>query len=1011
MLARFVGIDDYQDAGTRDLTGAVRDATAMWALFSDTVPSIDARLLANGAATAEAIRRALDDTLGAATPEDTVIVSFSGHGSRDNRLVAYDYDPRRRAETTIPMEEIAERFKRSRAKIALCVLDCCFSGGAPARVLEDSPVSRGPGDPLGAFAGKGRFLLAACKIDEEAWETPGGKGHGLLTDALLGVLRDAEGPVDLQAAVGRVMERVRAEAGRMGVEQTPVLVGEVEGGLMLPALRAGERFFDAFPERRGVRVGKGIDGLATFGIPQSVLAEWAARFPGGLNDLQLEAVNEHRVLDGRPLLVVAPTSSGKTFIGEMAAARAITEGRKAAFLLPYRALVNEKYEQFAELYGERTGMRVVRCTGDYLDQTEAFVRGKYDLALLTYEMFLNLAVGNPSLMNQLGLVVVDEAQFVADPNRGISLELLLTHLLAARERGIEPQLIALSTVIGGINDFETWLGTDKLITHERPVPLVEGVLDRGGTYQFMDSSGRVQTEQLLPPGVVVVRRDKPGAQDVIVPLVRKLVGDGEKAIVFRNRRGPAQGCAGYLARDLGLPAASGEISELPNLDLSAASADLKACLAGGTAFHNTNLSRDEKLVVERAFRDPRSNVRVLAATTTVAAGINTPASTVILAEQEFVGEDGRPFTVAEYKNMAGRAGRLGFNEEGKAIILAGTEHERKALFSRYVMGKLEEMKSSFDPGHLETWVLRLLAQIDRVPRRDVVRLLANTYGGYLATRRRPEWRFDMEARLEALMDRMLGLDLLEVEGDDVRLTLLGRAFGGSALSFESNMRLVELLQRVRPEELTAERLIAIVQALPESDGGYTPMMRRGQRETVRPREASLRYGPEPIRLLQQHARDAFDYYARCKRAAILWDWVAGVPTETIEQRYTTTPYQGRIGYGDVRKFADATRFHLRSAHQIASVMLVGQGPDEEAIEGLLKRLEVGIPADALGLLDIPASLSRGEYLALYGVGVRTADELWTLASDTLTQALGAPRASQLEASLPPRSAIPRAGRG
>lgn len=48
----------------------------------------------------------------------------------------------------------------------------------------------------------------------------------------------------------------------------------------------------------------------------------------------------------------------------------------------------------------------------------------------------------------------------------------------------------------------------------------------------------------------------------------------------------------------------------------------------------------------------RGGIHVLAATTTLAAGINTPASTVVLAENEFVGEDGRPFTVAEYKNMA-----------------------------------------------------------------------------------------------------------------------------------------------------------------------------------------------------------------------------------------------------------------------------------------------------------------------------------------------------------------------
>jgi len=108
-------------------------------------------------------------------------------------------------------------------------------------------------------------------------------------------------------------------------------------------------------------------------------------------------------------------------------------------------------------------MRVIRCTGDYVDQTRPFVGGKYDLALLTYEMFLNLAVSNPWVLNQIGLVVLDEAQFIADPNRGIVVELLLTYLITARERGIRPQLIALSAVIGEINDFDKWLLTFRII--------------------------------------------------------------------------------------------------------------------------------------------------------------------------------------------------------------------------------------------------------------------------------------------------------------------------------------------------------------------------------------------------------------------------------------------------------------------------------------------------------------------------------------------------------------------
>ena len=158
--------------------------------------------------------------------------------------------------------------------------------------------------------------------------------------------------------MGAVLERVRAEADRISVVQTPALFGYIEGGLVLPPIREGANFKSAFPKSVGFRVDGSIDALAVFGLPATVITEWKNKFASGLNSLQLEAVNEYRILDGDHLLVVAPTSSGKTFIGEMAAARAVVQGRKAVFLLPYRALVNEKYEQFDALYGA-TGMRVI----------------------------------------------------------------------------------------------------------------------------------------------------------------------------------------------------------------------------------------------------------------------------------------------------------------------------------------------------------------------------------------------------------------------------------------------------------------------------------------------------------------------------------------------------------------------------------------------------------------------------------------------------------------------------
>lgn len=198
---------------------------------------------------------------------------------------------------------------------------------------------------------------------------------------------------------------------------------------------------------------------------------------------------------------------------------------------------------------------------------------------------------------------------------------------------------------------------------------------------------------------------------------------------------------------------------------------------GGTAFHNTNLLRAEREAVEKGYRNAGGGIHALVATTTLAAGINTPASTVILAENEFVGEDGRPFTVAEYKNMAGRAGRLGYNETGKAIILADTPMERAQLFQKYVLGVPEDVKSSFQQRDLPTWTLRLLSQVRGVRASEIPGLLVNTFGGYSASRANPQWIAIVEHEVSALVDRLLQAGLAEREGELIHLTLLGRACG------------------------------------------------------------------------------------------------------------------------------------------------------------------------------------------------------------------------------------------
>ena len=1003
--AVFVGVNKHRDPAIPELGGARRDATALWALFTDTIEGLSARLLVDERARHAEVSVAILGALDAAREDDVVIVGFAGHGSPDGSLVLFDTNAADLAGTALPMAALADAFRRTKARAVLCILDCCFSGHAPARVLEMEARPRSAFALTGVY-GEGRILLAACAMTEAAWEQPG-TGHGLLTYATIEALTKTVGEtVSFPEVAGEIIRLTRVEAERIGVTQTPVFLGSVQGGLIFPVLRRGGNFVAAFPAVAVRQMSGSFAELVKHGFPPEIVDQWVAHFPQGLNSLQLKAVNDHGVLDGNSLLVVAPTSSGKTLIGEFAAIRAVVAGKKAVFLLPYRALVNEKFEDFSARFAP-AGLRVVRCSGDASDGVGPVLSGRYDLGFFTYEMFLNLALASPRLLNQLGLVVLDEGQFITDPTRGITVELIFALLLRARQRGIEPQLVVLSAVIGNLNNFDRWLDLALLTSRERPVPLIEGVLDRRGVFQFVDVDGTTKMEALLPAHQIVQRRDKPSSQDVIVPLAKQLVGKGEKLIVFRNMRGPAQGCARYLSKELGLPPATRVIAVLPTQDLTAASQDLRACLQRGTAFHNTNLLRAEREAIERGYRAGDGGIHVLAATTTLAAGINTPASTVVLAENEFVGEDGRPFTIAEYKNMAGRAGRLGYNEIGKAIILAETPVERARLFQKYVLGTPEDVTSSFQHRDLPTWTLRLLSQVRGVRPEEIPGLLVNTFGGYSASLANPQWMRLVEGDVSALIARLLQAGLAENDGELMHLTLLGRACGASSLSFESSLRLIELMRQLNVALTDPVQVLGIIQVLDEMDGIYTPVMKRGRSESVRASEVAQRFGQAMAQGLQRYCRDEFEFWARCKRASLLFDWIEGTSVDDLECHYSTTPFQGAVGYGDIIRIADGARFHLRSAHQILSALFPDQPAFLTALDELLRRLEFGLPAAALRLTELPIALSRGQYLGLFAAGADTGAAAKALDRETLTRAVGAVAAAAIRGAqdVPDGSAV------
>jgi replicative superfamily II helicase len=154
------------------------------------------------------------------------------------------------------------------------------------------------------------------------------------------------------------------------------------------------------------------------------------------------------------------------------------------------------------------------------------------------------------------------------------------------------------------------------------------------------------------------------------------VSESNQVIVFRETIGETRHGAQYLAEALSLPAATEALQDLPAGDPSQASGQLRGVLAHGIAFHNSHLDREERRVIEEHFRKRDTRLLVIVATTTLAMGVNTPASAVVIVGLEHPSAEGpQPYSVAEYKNLIGRAGRLGYAERGASYLIATSPRE------------------------------------------------------------------------------------------------------------------------------------------------------------------------------------------------------------------------------------------------------------------------------------------------------------------------------------------------
>jgi replicative superfamily II helicase len=967
----FIGIDRYASADINWLSCARRDAVALHALFSDTFGG-NTTLLTDGQATVAAIRDHFEQ-LAVSDADDVVVIAFSGHGTETHELVAHDTDPYNLETTTIPLTTLGEWCSHIPVRRLLLVLDCCFSGGMGAKALQVEGVPRDIQSveaKLNQISGHGRVILTASSPTERAWESPR-LGHGFLTLHLLEALR---GPDEIRQAdrigvlrlLDYVSRRVVDAAQQIRRDQHPSIRGTFDGEFTWPVLSPGPIFRSAFPDLGNPVATAEIASLASFGFPQAVIEAWAAEIPR-LNQLQLDAINEYGILRGEHVVASAPTSSGKTMLGELAAVRGALDRRRALFLMPLKALVNDKLRQFKRVYGP-FGIRTIEATGE-TDDITPLLRGRYDIALLTYEKFSAIALTHPYVLEQVGTIVIDEVQMIADMSRGANLEFLLTLLRMRRQDGANPQIVALSAVIGDTNGLERWLGGRLLRRVERPVPLDEGIICYDGRFRYLDGDNgeNRSIDRFIQP-----LRGDGKHRDWVIPLVQRLVSEGKQVIIFRETTGETRYGAQYMADALALPPSDEALADLPTGDLSQASGALRQVLARGVAFHNSHLDREERRVIEEHFRRRDTRLRVIVATTTLAMGVNTPASAVVIVGLDHPGPQGpQPYSVAEYKNLVGRAGRLGYAERGASYLIATSAREEHHYWDRYVSASPENLASRFLNADPRTLIIRVLVAAGRlsggVSGGEIIDFLESSFGVFQMQQAGNTSGWDRNS-LQRALDELARHSLIERDQQGhFQLTPLGRLAGESAVEVETLLRAVDFLRDLRPEDVTDPALITITQASVELDAVFFPVNKKSKHKEPQHWIQELRAQGVSHAILSNLRRNVTELgqdTLRAKKAVACLYYVSGMAMEEIERAISQFGSAFDGSAGPIRSVTARTCDVLPMIARAAELLHTGLDL-EQRVGRLLLRLDLGIQGAVVDLARFAErTLDRADYRRL-----------------------------------------------
>ncbi|MFJ6533611.1 DEAD/DEAH box helicase [Microbacterium sp. NPDC091662] len=357
--------------------------------------------------------------------------------------------------------------------------------------------------------------------------------------------------------------------------------------------------------------------------------EWAESTGISLYPAQDEAVIE--IVSGNNLILSTPTGTGKSLVAVGAHFSALVAGRRSYYTAPIKALVSEKFFALVDVFGaENVGM----VTGD------SSVNADAPIICCTAEILANLSLRQGTDAD-VGQVVMDEFHFYADPDRGWAWQVPLLELPQA-------QFILMSATLGDVTELaadltrRTGRETATVTGVERPVPL----------HFFYETTPIHETiDDLLNTGqapIYVVHFSQAAAMERAQAL-------SSTKVATREQRDEIAA----LIAEFRFTTAFGKT--------------LSRFLRAGIGVHHAGMLPKYRRLVEQLAQ--RGLLRVICGTDTLGVGINVPIRTVLLtALTKFDGTRMRQLNAREFHQIAGRAGRAGYDTAG-TVVAQAPEHE------------------------------------------------------------------------------------------------------------------------------------------------------------------------------------------------------------------------------------------------------------------------------------------------------------------------------------------------